>query len=81
MTDTELHLTVTGMHCASCGLLVDDNLLDVPGVSAAQTSVRDGRTVVHLDTARASVDDVVAAIAAAGYAAQLAPGQGPPAGT
>jgi Cu+-exporting ATPase len=62
---------VTGMHCASCGLLIDETLEDeVPGVLRCETSVRKGQTIVH---AEAGADPAVlaAAIAAAGYQATL----------
>ena len=60
---------VTGMHCASCGLLIDDALEELPGVARAQTDSRKGRTVAQVDLAITSVDDMMAAIADAGYAA------------
>jgi copper chaperone len=63
--------TVTGLHCASCGLLIDETLEDLPGVTRAQTSVRAGRTVVDLDDTRCAPAQVAAAITAAGYPATL----------
>ena len=62
---------VEGMHCASCGMLIDDALEDLDGVAASTTSLRTGRASVELDPARCGPDDVVAAIAAAGYTARL----------
>lgn len=57
---------VTGMHCASCGLLVDDTLEDLPGIVSSSTDVRANCTVVEGD-----VNDsvVMAAIAELGYQA------------
>jgi copper chaperone len=62
---------VEGMHCASCGLLIDDFVEDVPGVASSATDVRAGRTVVTL-AEDASVDPVTVteAISAAGYTAR-----------
>lgn len=64
-----MEFTVTGMHCNSCGLLIDDEVEELAGVVASATSVRAGRTVVDTDR---PVDPaaVIAAIAAAGYTAQ-----------
>lgn len=67
-------LLVDGMHCTSCGLLVDDELEDVPGVRSAATDVRAGRTLVLLhegvDVAPAAL---VSAVEGAGdYTARLA---------
>lgn len=58
---------VTGMHCASCGLLLDDTLEDLPGVVSSSTDVRAARTVVD-----GTVDDaeIVAAITSLGYQAR-----------
>lgn len=61
---------ITGMHCASCGLLVDDTLEDIPGIASSTTDARSGLTIVDVETG-ASIDDdaVLAAIASLGYAA------------
>ena len=70
MNDTITYsFTVTGMHCGSCGLLIDEALEQTPGVHRAQTSVRAGRTVVDADSAVADPDTLLAVINAAGYIA------------
>ena len=69
MSTTTYQFTVTGMHCASCGLLIDDTLEDLDGVTRAQTSVKAGRTTVQADPDRCQPADVIAAIAQAGYTA------------
>ncbi|MCX4782422.1 cation transporter [Streptomyces sp. NBC_01264] len=64
-----MEFTVTGMHCNSCGLLIDDEVEELAGVVASATSLRTGRTVVDTDR---PVDPaaVIAAIASAGYPAE-----------
>ena len=62
---------VSGMHCGSCALLVDDALEDLPGVLSTQTTVKQGRATVQLDPSRSSPDDVVRAIEELGYQASL----------
>jgi copper chaperone len=69
MPPTTLTFAVEGMHCGSCGLLIDDVLADLPGVIDTRTSVKDGRSMVQVDPARTTSEDVVAAIAEAGYRA------------
>lgn len=68
---TTFTFAVTGMHCGSCGILIDETLEDeVAGVQRSETSVRTGRTIVTADdsvTAQAISD----AIAGAGYTAAL----------
>lgn len=66
---TTIRLAVTGMHCASCGLLVDETLEDLDGVVSASTDRRAGRTVVEVDTFRCSPAQLVDAIVGIGYAA------------
>ncbi|MFI5618657.1 cation transporter [Streptomyces sp. NPDC051567] len=68
-TTTRREFAVTGMHCGSCGLLIDDEVEEVPGVVSCTTDVRKGRTVVECD---GPVDPaaVVAAVAEAGYTAR-----------
>ena len=69
-----LTFAVTGMHCASCGLLIDDAVEELDGVHHSQTDSRRGRTVVRADPAVSSVESIVAAIAGAGYQAELTAG-------
>ncbi|MEU9714871.1 cation transporter [Streptomyces sp. NPDC047976] len=54
------------MHCNRCGLLIDDEVEEVPGVNTSTTDIRSERTVV--ECAR-PVDPelIVNAIAEAGY--------------
>ena len=68
---TTYTLQVEGMHCASCGLLIDDTLEDLPGVVRAETRMRDGRTTVQVDPDRCTPDQLVAAVAEAGYPARV----------
>lgn len=66
----ELIFEVTGMHCTSCGLLVDDAVEDVPGVTSSTTDVRAGRTTV--ETAAPDIDPstIHRAITTTGYTAR-----------
>ncbi|MGH8974996.1 MAG: cation transporter [Acidimicrobiia bacterium] len=72
MGDPTMVIAVEGMHCPSCGLLVDEVVEEVAGVVSSATDVRTGRTVV---TVGGDVDPVtvVAAIDGAGYAARVLP--------
>ena len=61
--------TVTGMHCASCGMLIDETLEELAGVERAETDTRRGRTIVRAELDITSIGEMVAAIGDAGYAA------------
>lgn len=69
MSTTRLTFAVTGMHCDSCGLLIDDEVEELPGVTTSTTDVRAERTVVECAN---PVDPglIIAAIAVAGYQSQ-----------
>jgi copper chaperone len=66
---TTYTFTVTGMHCTSCALLIDDTLEDLPGVTRSQTSQRAARTTVDADPTLVTVEAILAAIGQAGYTA------------
>ncbi len=66
----QLTLTVTGMHCGSCGMLIDDALEDLPGVTKAHTNVRKGVTTVDHD-GKVSASKVIKIVTRLGYQAQL----------
>ncbi len=71
MSTETLTLGIDGMHCASCAMLVDETLEDLPGIVTARTSVKQARSEVELDPARCSAADIVAAIGQLGYRARL----------
>lgn len=67
----QIVLSVAGMHCASCGLLIDDVLEVLPGVARSATDVTAGRTLVTLAEGAVVEPRVVAeAIAELGYTAR-----------
>ncbi len=70
--DSTYTFRVEGMHCASCGLLIDDTLADLVGVRGSNTSVRSGVCSVDVHPERCAPTDVVSAIEELGYSAQLA---------
>jgi Cu+-exporting ATPase len=68
-----LTLSVRGMHCAACAGKVERALGRVPGVAAASVNLATDRATVTLDSARADVGALRAAVAAAGYELAAAP--------
>ncbi len=66
MPNRTVTVEIAGMHCASCTILVDDCLEDLPGVVSSRTDLRSGRcTAVVADGV--TDGDVLAAVAEAGY--------------
>jgi Cu+-exporting ATPase len=66
MSARTITVEITGMHCASCGILVDDCLEDVAGVVTSQTSTKTGQCVASVEDS-VSDADVLAAVEEAGY--------------
>ena len=67
MTTSTCEIVVSGMHCSSCGLLVDETLEDLDGVMRSTTDVRRGRVVVEFEPAVVTVVDITTAIDDLGY--------------
>jgi Cu+-exporting ATPase len=65
--DGAVTFDVEGMTCAACVRRVERALEKVPGVSAANVNLATERATVGFDPALASVDNLTAAIAGAGY--------------
>ena len=68
MTD-KTKLAVTGMHCASCSLLIDETLEELPGVVSSSTDLRRETTTVEYDPAQTTVGALADEIAKLGYSA------------
>lgn len=60
-------LEVEGMTCPSCIRHVTSALEEVDGVGAVDVKLRDGLVVVKHDAAQAPVEELVDALADAGY--------------
>jgi P-type Cu+ transporter len=69
MTKTSFH--VSGMHCASCAVLVSKSLQEVPGVTSATVNYANEQAFIeHAETV--VVDQLVHAVDKAGYKALIA---------
>ena len=66
----EVTIEVSGMHCAACGLLIDDVMLDVDGVRTSVTDTRSGCCRVTVDD---GVEDaaLLGAVIEAGYSGSI----------
>lgn len=70
MAERTLTVEITGMHCASCAILVDDCVEDLAGVRSSRTSLSSGRAIVTADAA-VTAAQVLAAVAEAGYTGRV----------
>lgn len=64
---TKTKLKISGMHCGSCALSIDDSLEEIDGVKASSTSFARGRTKLEYDEDRVDLPTIHAAIADLGY--------------
>ncbi|NCN06654.1 MAG: heavy metal transporter [Candidatus Pacebacteria bacterium] len=58
---------ISGMHCVSCGMNIDGELEEIPGVVRAETSYAKGTTTVIYDAQQVGVSQLQAVIAKLGY--------------
>ncbi|BDU52580.1 cation-translocating P-type ATPase [Limnohabitans sp. INBF002] len=63
------HVVIQGMHCAACAFTVEEALMSVPGVQAAEVNAATHRAKVVWSAARVTPSAWMAAIAKAGYGA------------
>lgn len=68
----EVVLDVRGMTCSSCVRHVEGALRRLDGVAEVEVKLRDGKVRVEHDPARATIEQMVAAIDEAGYEASAA---------
>jgi Cu+-exporting ATPase len=60
------------MHCASCSLLIDETLEELPGVVSSSTDLRRETTTVEYDPAQMSLSAIADEIVRLGYSARPA---------
>ncbi|HUJ64961.1 MAG TPA: heavy-metal-associated domain-containing protein [Acidimicrobiales bacterium] len=64
---TTVEFQVSGMHCPSCVALIEESLLEHPGVESASVSLELQRAVASFDPNIVGIDDLRAVIVGAGY--------------
>jgi copper chaperone CopZ len=68
----ELRVKVEGMHCASCALLIEEELEELEGVEEAEVSYPRQRARVRFDERRVEAPALLGTIAELGYRASVA---------
>ena len=66
-----LRLKITGMSCAHCQMSVEKALAGVPGVFGAVVDLKDASADVDYDDDTATIEELTAAVAKAGYVATV----------
>lgn len=60
-------VSIKGMHCRSCEILIEDELKNIKGVSSVDISHRTGAATIHYEGKHLNHGDVVHAVKQAGY--------------
>ena len=63
---------ISGMHCASCALVIENNLKKLPGVTNASVNYATQKATVEYDCQNCDDTGVVKTVKQSGYGAQLA---------
>ncbi|HCE30945.1 TPA: heavy metal translocating P-type ATPase [Candidatus Daviesbacteria bacterium] len=71
MDKQKINFTVSGMHCGSCEMLIKDELGELPGASDAEIDFKSGKGSVFLNLGQSKPDDIIKAVANAGYKATI----------
>ncbi|USQ80949.1 heavy-metal-associated domain-containing protein [Ornithinimicrobium faecis] len=69
-TTTHTILRAEGFSCPSCVAKIEKQVGRLPGVESVQVHFASARIEVHHDASVTTVDDLVAAVAKAGYTAR-----------
>ncbi|MFZ2253324.1 MAG: sulfite exporter TauE/SafE family protein [Minisyncoccia bacterium] len=64
---SKLEISIRGMHCKSCEILVEENIKEIPGVHSVQVSLKHGSATVNYSGEAPSQEELVKAVQSAGY--------------
>lgn len=66
-----INLSLSGMHCSSCALLIENSLKKVNGVKDAHVNYAAEKASVMFEPEQATADDLIQAVVKAGYKAKV----------
>ena len=66
-----IEIMTTGTHCASCSMLIEMSVSDLPGVTEVRASHADGVTTVTFDPSAVDAETIAEEIRKAGYGAEI----------
>lgn len=67
----KIELSIKGMHCNSCTMLVKEALIDTTGVKDANVSLKDSKAIVSFDEKIIQEKQLIDIIKKEGYDAKL----------
>ncbi len=63
-------LTISGMHCASCALIIDKALKKIPSIKNSVTNFSTSKTTVEYNPSKIKIEQITKKIQALGYSAE-----------
>lgn len=63
----KITVPISGMHCRSCELLIEDKLSEVPNVCRIVMNYKKGKADIHYESTRPNMSDIENAVREAGY--------------
>lgn len=67
----QAQLAISGMHCASCALIIEKGLKKMPGVKEANVNYNAEKARVIFDASKVKIVDLLSAVKQAGYKAEV----------
>lgn len=67
----KITLQVSGMHCASCAIIIDKNLRKKEGVTNSNVNFSTSKATIEFDDTKVKEDDLISAVKSAGYGASV----------
>jgi len=68
MSNTKIEkLNISGMHCASCALLIKKSIQTVPGVEDVSVNYATKKAIIKYDSEKSTVNNLKSAVVSAGY--------------
>ena len=71
MKKSLVNLSLSGMHCASCALLIEKSLKEVDGVIEANVNFAAEKASIFYDETKLKAEDLIKAVGKAGYKAEI----------
>lgn len=71
MSKKKVSLELTGMHCASCSLIIEKSIKKLPGIHTASASYGAEKADVTFDQDKVKTEDIIGAVKKAGYDAEV----------
>src|SRR3989339_1516448 len=67
----KITLDITGMHCASCGMLITKRIQREPGIKYVNVNQTTEKATIEFDETKSSENSIISSIESLGYKARI----------